>query len=629
MMDLSRRKFLQTGALAGTGFLLPVRHWKNDGWRGAPELLSLSEDLLGRWGVGLLALQVDRPADKSLHGGFLCPACSTIHGRCGDAIFPLLYLAEKNKDERYLKAAVDVYGWMEETVSMPDGSWVNEVSVSLWKGTTVFATIALAESILHFSHLVDVSMQARWKDRLYKAGQYLYDTFTIQTGNINYPIACSYALSLAGTVLDNRSFKERGVSLAHEALRCITPRGRLIFGEGHPQKEVSPKGCYAVDLGYNVEESLPSLVLYGRLTNDKEVLEAAVVTLRAHMEFMLPDGGWDNSWGTRNYKWTYWGSRTSDGCQPAYAFMAAYDPVFYKVALQNTRLLDQNTHDNLLYGGPHYRQHGVLPCVHHTFSHSKALTTLLVRRDWNSPPSEAAVWLPREKEYGIKAFPEIDTWLISKKGWRATVTGYDQEYTMKSGHASGGALTLLWHERVGLLIAAGMNKYQLVEPFNMQRERDLLTGCLTPRWEREVDGVIYSNINDLGAVIEMTKEGDDDIIVVHARMVDENQQPAPGASPEVRIAYRFSDEGLTINARSAGGKYLLPLVATSSEALEALSEKKWRLHKRGGVVTVDASLSGATAIDGKDRIFNFVPGVEAIPLTWMGDEVGIKIALSL
>ena len=47
-------------------------------------------------------------------------------------------------------------------------------------------------------------------------------------------------------------------------------------------------------------------------------LREVIASMRTHMEFMLPDGGWDNSWGTRNYKWTWWGSRTSDGCQPAY-----------------------------------------------------------------------------------------------------------------------------------------------------------------------------------------------------------------------------------------------------------------------------------------------------------------------
>ena len=32
------------------------------------------------------------------------------------------------------------------------------------------------------------------------------------------------------------------------------------------------------------------------------------------MDDLKLDGGWDNSFGTRNNKWTYWGNRTSDGC---------------------------------------------------------------------------------------------------------------------------------------------------------------------------------------------------------------------------------------------------------------------------------------------------------------------------
>ncbi|WP_315815687.1 hypothetical protein [Paraflavitalea speifideaquila] len=119
------------------------------------------------------------------------------------------------------------------------------------------------------------------------------------------------------------------------------------------------------------------MALYGLLTKDEEVLQAVTRSLQTHMELMLPDGGWDNSWGTRNYKWTYWGSRTSDGCQPAYVLLADRDPRFYKVALKNTELLQQYTHEGLLYGGPHYLSHKVLSSVHHTFCHIKALTTIL------------------------------------------------------------------------------------------------------------------------------------------------------------------------------------------------------------------------------------------------------------
>ena len=45
-------------------------------------------------------------------------------------------------------------------------------------------------------------------------------------------------------------------SLAHEVMSQFTPDG-FLAGEGHPLNGVSAKGCRPVDLGYNVEESLP------------------------------------------------------------------------------------------------------------------------------------------------------------------------------------------------------------------------------------------------------------------------------------------------------------------------------------------------------------------------------------
>ncbi|MBS1562819.1 MAG: twin-arginine translocation signal domain-containing protein, partial [Bacteroidetes bacterium] len=340
----SRRDFIKMSALAGTGMLLPGARMPTLAATANPYagnlLLDASYSLLQKWGAGLLSLQLSFPDVKTLHGGILCPACSMIHGRSGDAMFPLLLLAGKTKDQRYLDAALNVYEWMENNVSQPNGSWVNEIVASSWAGITVFTIIAMGESIVHFGHLPAPAVKQRWLARMDRAAKYICDTFTIKTGNINYPIAASYALSLAGEILGKPAYSARGKLLAHEALGHFTAKDLLLYGEGHPAKEPSPKGCYSVDLGYNVEESLPSLVLYGKLTGDSEVLDLVTQSLKAHLEFMLPDGGWDNSWGTRNFKWTWWGSRTSDGCQPAYALMADRDPVFYKAALQNTRLFD-------------------------------------------------------------------------------------------------------------------------------------------------------------------------------------------------------------------------------------------------------------------------------------------------
>lgn len=61
--------------------------------------------------------------------------------------------------------------------------------------------------------------------------------------------------------------------------------------------------------------------------------------MNTHLEFMLPDGAWDNSWGTRSFKWTYWGGRTSDGFMGGYYAMAEQHPEYLEAIRRNIRLL--------------------------------------------------------------------------------------------------------------------------------------------------------------------------------------------------------------------------------------------------------------------------------------------------
>lgn len=620
-MYTSRRGFLKAGALGSAGILL-TRMDAFGSFAPEDELRLLGDQLIRQWGSALLQLQIDNPSQKALHGGIMCPACGAIHARCGDAVFPFLYLADRTKDLRYRDAAIRVMEWMENTVSMPDGSWLNEITVSDWKGTTVFAAVALAEALVHFGHLLDNATKKKWNDRLQRAADYVYRNFHLDYGNINYPVTAAYALTLVGKHLDQPQFTERGRELAQLALQRITPNDKLIYGEGRPTPERSAKGCYAVDLGYNVEETLPALAQYVQLTDDKMVKDALIASLRAHMEFMLPDGGWDNSWGTRNYKWTWWGSRTSDGCQPAYMIMSAADPAFYKVALLNTKLMAACTHGNMMYGGPDYYRHGIIPCAHHILGHSKALTTLLVQK-WVGGDAKN-VLLPAEKEYGVKAFPDLYTWLFSRHQWRGTVTGYDHEYTFKGGHATGGALTLLRHNKAGLIVVASMNRYTLQEGFNMQRDTENCMS-LTPRFETITNGKVYTNISDLKARIEVQQEGSNIFFKTSSKMVDENQTGEDGCA----ISYSITDTAFTIQAscNAPKAKYILPLICTKEETVKVINARKLEINKAGGTFVVETSVPYTISIPLTQRIFNFVPGMEAIPVEFAYREVAIKISV--
>ncbi len=607
------------------GFALDLPAASND-------LYALSQHLVQQWGDALLALQVMDKSHTLDYGGIYCTADQAVHGRVGDTIYPLFYLADKTKNSKYSDAAHLLYEWIERRVSQPDGSWLNEPVAGSWKGTTVFASIALAETLKNHGNLIDTSSKTRISERLIKAGDYIYDNFNIAYGNINYPVTASYGLSLLGTVLDVPKFKHRGKELADEALKYFSPKNNLLYGEGDiitPSK----KGCYSIDLGYNVEESLPALVMYGLLNNDKEVLDAVTQSMQAHLEFMLPDGGWDNSWGTRNYKWTYWGSRTSDGCQTAYALLADRDPKFYKAALRNTQLMQQLTVNGLLQGGPHYAAHNVPICVHHTFSHIKALTTILDYSKANKPIDIAKVSLPRETNYGSRFIADTQTYLVAKNGFKATITGYDKEYKKtKNGHATGGALTTLWHAKTGSILSGSMNEYQIFEAGNQQADNDPHSIALTPRIELRTGGKLYMNISDLNARMEIDQNPDQITINTFSKLVDKDQAD-PSAVINCQVSYHFDHQKTSIKFKydksefDGQVKIIVPVISKSTEKVTVLNSKEMTVKKDLAAVKISADQSLITLPSTNGRIFNYVPGFEAIPLSISANEATIRFEI--
>jgi hypothetical protein len=633
--QLSRRELLRLSAAGAAGlatnlspstFLLAEELHASSPHRPLPSQSKSNRyaELLTTWCDGLLSHQVTAMQDPALHGALLCPACTLIHGRCGDALYPLLHLAHTTGDAKYLRAALAVNDWTERQVSRADGSWVNDVTLSSWKGITVFHTIALAEALHHHRSVLEVSTRKRWTDRLARAVKFLDGFISIETGNINYPITSSYAFALCGQVLGEPRYVERGRALAHAGLDYFTPNG-LLFGEGHPLNQQSPKGCRPVDLGYNVEESLPALALYSLLTNDKAVLDQTVKALQAHMEFMLPDGAWDNSWGTRNYKWTWWGSRTSDGCHPAYALLADHDPRFAEAARRNLELMSSCTHNGLLCGGPDYFAHGYQPCIHHTFTHAKALATVLDRGKESAFAAKAA--LPRDEAYGVKTFPEIATSLAAIGDWRVTVTDYDWEYVEHvqagggsgAGHASGGALSLLYHQRLGPILAASMTEYAMIEISNQQVFTDAPHMTTTPRIECRTDNT-YTSLSDFEAVVTRKASSTAILIEARGRLLSSAHKPLPEGEIQYHLTYRFTPDTVeiiaTVNAvdqPKSPIELIVPVISRSHEEFE-LTSGSIRIAKPAGSLRVKTDTKAGFAPITKERTFNLVPGFECIPL---------------
>ncbi|APY11604.1 hypothetical protein BWZ22_10280 [Seonamhaeicola sp. S2-3] len=620
---MKRRNFIQLSTLAGVGMSLPIAGLLNacsNHSEHSLEFKNLISSLLKDWCDGMLKVQINNPSNLEEHGALDCPSCDHIHGRCMDAVYPFLYMADKTGEEKYLEGAKLVMTWAENNVSQENGAWTVIRNPKSWKGITVFGAIALAEALHYHGHVLDKETRLAWTKRLEKAGQYIYDTFTIDFTNINYPGTAVYGLNLIGDVLNREDFKAKSKTLASEVKAYFTPNEGLLFGEcKKSSSKLSEKGLHGVDLGYNVEETLNSLVMYALKEKDEELLQIVTKSLNSHLEFMLPDGAWDNSWGNRMYKWSYWGSRTCDGSQPAFAMMAHINSAFGTAAVKNTELLKACTSDGLIHGGPHFVEAGVPPCVHHTFTHAKPLASLLDHWE-HLPEINKNSSLPRTTADGIKHFKDLDVYLFARGDWRGTVSAYDAEYHYKYDYrqASGGALGVLYHNKVGLLCAASMAKYHLVEKNNQQPQpgKDI---CLTPRIETFKNGVWYTNLYDLPATVSSKDESGIIKLLADVKLKNVDRDVVEGTASAFDIAYKCSANKTEIKVSTKQEikeqtAFVLPIISPSKEEVINISENEITIQKPEGLVTIKATAPIKTKELAGKRTFNMVPGVEALPL---------------
>ena len=635
---MKRRNFLQLSTIAGLGLSLPMSGLLNACTSHSEHSLGfkrLISDLLKDWCDGMINVQINNPLKPEEHGALGCPSCAHIHGRCMDAVYPFLYMADKTGDQKYVQGAKLVMTWAENNVSQENGAWTVIKNPKSWKGITIFGAIALAEALHYHGHVLDEPTRKAWTKRLEKAGQYIYDTFTIDFTNINYPGTAVYGLDLVGDVLKRDDFKAKSKELAQQVKAYFTPNEGLLFGEcKKSSSKLSEKGLHGVDLGYNVEETLNSLVMYALKKNDKELLEILTKSLNSHLEFMLPDGGWDNSWGNRMYKWTYWGSRTCDGSQPAFGMMSHINPAFGTAAVKNTELLQRCTADGLIHGGPGFIEAGIPPCVHHTFTHAKPLAALLDH--WTHLPEiNSSASLPRMTADGVKHFKDLDVFLFARGNWRGTVSAYDAEYHYKEDfrQASGGALGLLYHNKIGLLCAASMAEYHLVEKNNQQVQpnKDI---AFTPRIETFKDGKWYTNLYDLPATITSKDENGTIELLANVALKNVERDLVKETASAFKIGYMCSENEMNIKATTAQKiitptAFVLPIISPSSEVVTRVSNTEITVQKPEGLVTIKAnSPIKIKAIEGS-RTFNMVPGVEAIPFEVFFDEGQNELSITI
>ncbi len=555
--------------------------------------------LLREWTDALLSLMVSDPAHPSLDGGILCPSCTLIHGRCHEAVYPFLAMADFSGEDRYLEGARKLFAW-SETMLCDDGSLYND-SQNPWNGTTVFSALSLYRALRYHGQLLEKEEKALWEERLYRLSLWLLEGITPEKAfNINYIAANASAMARLGRYFNHPEMLRMAKCLADFALEHITGSG-LVYGEGSLERNATPRGGCAVDIGYNVEETLPSLWDYTVSEHDGNAMDLVRRAVRAHLNLMLPDGAWDNSFGTRNFKWTYWGSRTADGCQAMLNSLGREDPVFAEAAYRNLLLYRRCT-DGLLYGGPHLKRHGELPCAHHAFCHAKVLAQALDE----GITEFSRVPLPSDTFRGIRYDPEIGTCTLARGDWIMTMCTGDFPY-MKGGHASGGAVTLLWHRFYGPVFAAANTDLSRKEPTNQQLSRKKKAlGSLCPRLECAENGTVYAQVYDFSA--SLVREDFPDRSVVHVRgmLCDPDHRPAP-VGYTFHLSYTLSDQCLSVKGRTdTASRLILPVICTAGHE---------PVRERGSVVFDEClRIRSFPSPEIHGAVFSLAPGFEAVNL---------------
>jgi hypothetical protein len=215
----------------------------------------------------------------------------------------------------------------------------------------------------------------------------------------------------------------------------------------------------------------------------------------------------------------------------------------------------------------------------------------------------------------VRTVADLDSRLIARGPWRATISGYDWLYKKDVFSGMGGAMSMLWHRTLGPLFSASLATYVLAEPNNMQPRPAGPDFCLTPRVEVRNGNGWFSNIFDPGATIATSEAGGRIQCDVRARLCDASQKDAPAGAIASELRYTFSDAAVTIGASVPGtdATLVLPLISPNGEAIRRVSPRRFEVKKDRGTVVVEADAPLAIADVGGDRVFNLVPGFAAIP----------------
>lgn len=512
--------------------------------------------------------------------------------------WPFFTLQKKTHDLSYVHAAEKLFWWSEHNMTVYDGGYFNDAGHP-WRGITIFTINNLVNSLKYFGSLLSQKTRQAMKQRIIEGTQFVDSFLKTVTTNTNYFFAAATMFVGVGQLLKENAWIKRGQELMDQYRHLILTNG-MIIGEGTAKNftlsERSGRGAAAIDIGYNVEENIGSLVEYYHLTGDKSLLPVIKNALDATLNFLQVDGGFDNSFGLRNAKWTYWGSRTSDGCQLAYSYFK--ESRYQQAALLNLTQLKSCTHAGLLTGGPMYTENDEPTCIHHTFCHAKALVLALLEGQGQTQSN-----IPKALPDHTFVFNHNLQMTARTNSWYLSISVSDYVYVPQST-PTGGTPTLLTERHFGPIFAATMTDFRLTEPSNMQYPQRGIVDCGSVR----VISQGVSSLDCLNARLHVTNS--EHKVVTSGTLAN---------GVEYCIQYQMNNNFKMTVTTTADAETVLPLI-TGKHADICFNNAKTELtivrhNAKLRVIAQGGCFKRLLASDGKKTFFNPVGGFIYSPIS--------------
>jgi hypothetical protein len=211
------------------------------------------------------------------------------------------------------------------------------------------------------------------------------------------------------------------------------------------------------------------------------------------MEMIYPDGSMDNSFRSRNYKWTLFGSKTAHGCQMAFMMLCDEDPAFYTAAELNASYVLNSIEPGggMIGYGPHYKDLFNQSCIHATFNRADAFAVAFA---YGKEPAQKDAAIPSQHIFGLREYATIGVYHMRTREWMGTVSCYHVHHA-----PTGGTLSYLWNEKVGPVQIGSVTKYERYELPNMPAFPSVEENLVTQRIEAIRQGMNFSNLYEYDA----------------------------------------------------------------------------------------------------------------------------------